>query len=508
MDFAFKKITHPLLLGTLWFLLFSFSGCKPDILTPDGDSINDLIQSLNYDGEAMLNYNSQAASAERTLQDSTLDVPVVKGLATDCRVKRYSLSSNFQDVAILQPTKGVIWPGALVVGDEEMLKGIPALITLPRAPMDLTIDLPGMRKRGVFTVADPSEGQVKVALDEALEWWNDKAYRDGYVNAANSSYQTATSYSSQQLALDLGLNYGWATGDVATQLNYTSSSSRKVVMMLFKQVFYTVSMEAPSSPAGFFGESVDLSDVQNVVSDQAPPAYVHSVSYGRIIMFRMETTSSASDVDLNAAFNYASGLTSASGELQARYESILQSSSITSITIGGNASVATQAISYENLPEVISGENAVYSRNNPGVPIAYTIRYLKDNRFARMGYTTDYETRECSPYYEFQHSRIRFRNRDKGTSQVRIKYLKGESQIAYNGAWRLDIDEDEYVDIYPPDGAYGVELEVRHDDAWPWGADYYHVAFKWLDLVRDKVCYEVRWSESADKVRLHSVSCN
>ncbi|MEL6849388.1 MAG: thiol-activated cytolysin family protein, partial [Bacteroidota bacterium] len=374
--------------------------------------------------------------------------------------------------------------------------------------MELTIDLPGMRKRGRMKVADPTEGNVKVALDEALEWWNANAYEEGYKNAANSSYQTATSYSSQQLSLDLGLNYSWAKGDVAAQLNYTSNSERKITMMMFKQVFYTVSMEPHSSPAGFFGESVNLSDVQNVASENAPPAYVHSVSYGRIIMFRMETAMAATDAELTAAFNYGSGLNSASGDLAVRYNSILSNSSITSITLGGDASVASKAISYENLEEVITGENAVYSRNNPGVPIAYTIRYLKDNKFARMGFTTDYQTRECGPWGEFNHKRIRFRNTDKGTSKVRIKYRKGQQQIPYNGAWKLNIDEGEYVDIYAPDGAYDVELEVQHDDSWPIWTDYYLLKLKYIGYVESNVCYQARWSTAASDVVFGSYSCN
>lgn len=44
---------------------------------------------------------------------------------------------------------------------------------------------------------------------------------------------------------------------------------------------------------------------------------------------------------------------------------------------------------------VISGENAVYSRNNPVVPITYSVFYLKDNSLAKLGYTTEYTANEC-----------------------------------------------------------------------------------------------------------------
>lgn len=121
-------------------------------------------------------------------------------------------------------------------------------------------------------------------------------------------------------------------------------------------------------------------------------------------MFRMESTSSYESVDVEAAFRYAAGY-SVDGNLTTTYEKILQESSIDLVTIGGNAAVATEPISsasttsantiLEKIRGIISGENAVYSRNNPGVPIAYSVFYLKDNSLAKLGYTTEYTANEC-----------------------------------------------------------------------------------------------------------------
>jgi Tfp pilus assembly protein PilF len=82
---------------------------------------------------------------------------------------------------------------------------------------------------------------VQTAIDEALEWWNANAYEEGYVNASSSSNRITTSYSSTQASLDVGLNVAWATGDVQSQFNYETSSTRRVVMATYKQAFYTVS---------------------------------------------------------------------------------------------------------------------------------------------------------------------------------------------------------------------------------------------------------------------------
>lgn len=93
---------------------------------------------------------------------------------------------------------------------------------------------------------------------------------------------------------------------------------------------------------------------------------------------------------------YAGGV-QVSGELEAHYKSVLEKSSITLITIGGNAEVATRGVTARSLGDLlpIIQENAIYTRDNPGVPIAYTVKFLKDNTVAKMGYTTSYTSTEC-----------------------------------------------------------------------------------------------------------------
>ena len=60
------------------------------------------------------------------------------------------------------------------------------------------------------------------------------------------------------------------------------------------------------------------------------------------------------------------------------------------------ASEAVEARSAGDLVPIITGENAVYSRGNPGVPISYAVKYLKDDQVAKLGYTTEYTATECS----------------------------------------------------------------------------------------------------------------
>jgi thiol-activated cytolysin len=365
---------------------------------PDAESIGDYLAGLSYDADALLNV--QPSDAARTPVDTTTTTEQDSNVERVCTRTTYTLENNFEEIAILRPTADVIWPGALVEANQSLLDGLPERAGFDRSPVKIRVDLPGIGANGTKTIERPNSDNVDTAIDEALEWWNANAYEEGYVNAASSSNRITTSYSSTQASMDVGLNVAWATGDVQSQFNYETSTERRVVMSTYKQAFYTVSfvLESGAQPEDVFGPDVTLEDVQAAYDSGAPPAYVASVTYGRIIMFRMETSSSYTSAEVEAAFKYAAG-TQVDGDLEARYQEILSSSTVEVITLGGDAAVASEAVtarSAGDLEPIITGENAVYSRGNPGVPISYAVKYLKDDQLAKLGYTTEYTATECA----------------------------------------------------------------------------------------------------------------
>ena len=65
-----------------------------------------------------------------------------------------------------------------------MLDGVPTPLEIGRATTNLKIDLPGMGENGSLVVENPNNSSVQEKIDGALEWWNNNAYQDGYVNPA------------------------------------------------------------------------------------------------------------------------------------------------------------------------------------------------------------------------------------------------------------------------------------------------------------------------------------
>jgi len=374
-----------------------------------------------------LHYDSRQVLAEQ-VGDTPLPAKALPDEVTDdgeaivvVKQVKHRLQGNVDDIVILSPTHSVIWPGALVKVDQDLVRGTPTAIRGRRAPMWLSIDLPGIGGRGVFAVDDASHGNVQAAVDAALDWWNDHQYREGYVSQSRSKYEATMAYSAEQLAASLGLSVKSLQGSLAAQFQSTTTRTSKVAMALFKQVFYSVTFDPPEHPGSVFHPTVTLDDVKAQVSNETPPAYVSSVDYGRLLLLRIESSTATRSHDIEGAMRYLCGRAKAT----ASYRSALAKSKVTLITIGGNAEVNARAVDatrIEDLHEVIQGKNALYSKANPGEPIAYTIRFLKDGRLAKIGYSTDYTELVCERY---PHGWIGFRHQGAYVAKFYLTWTEG-----------------------------------------------------------------------------------
>ena len=87
--------------------------------------------------------------------------------------------------------------------------------------------------------------------------------------------------------------------------------------------------------------------------------------------------------------------------------------------LGGNAELAINAVTGNDQFEkirtfLVSGAN--FDKDNPGVPISYTIRHLTDASQVKLALTTEYTAKDCVP----QTTRLRQRPRlRQGARQVR-----------------------------------------------------------------------------------------
>src|SRR5690606_9504881 len=205
-------------------------------------------------------------------------------------------------------------------------------------------------------------------------------------------------------ALELGFHSKWASGNVSSQLSSVSSTEKSVVVAYFKQVFYTVTMDSPEGVASVFADSVTVDAARASFGNEHPPAYVRSVDYGRLLMVKMESSVVDSSINLKGAFEQAtSGGVTVGGDLSRKYESIIKNSTFSVVAIGGGAETSLEVFT-GNSDQAMKGlrdyiqKGATYRRDNPGLPVAYQVAFLKDNRFAMIGFPTDYTETQCIRY--------------------------------------------------------------------------------------------------------------
>lgn len=370
-------------------------------------SIDDFVFGLDYDPKVIL---AVAPEGDSPMAQPEKDRKLNNDSVIIVTRTRHKLTKNLSDVALLRPTAGAIYTGALVIADANLADGQPTPVGLPRAKMTISVDLPGLNPSEA-TVDSPTNASVQAAVTKLVDSWMTQTTQGGYVNPARSFLEITTASSTQQAALKLGVNAKWASGNASAQLDVSHDSDTQTLMAFYKQVFYTVTIDVPASPSAFFAPQVQSSQLSRVLSAEHPPAYVRSVDFGRIIMIKMTTSTAATTADVKAAFQQATQAASGGVDLEAKYSNILKQSTFQVLAIGGGSDTAATFTGATDVPSKLAQyivKDAGLRPGNPGVPISYNVAFMKDNSLATMGFTTDYTetTSEVKPngFIKVQHS--------------------------------------------------------------------------------------------------------
>jgi hypothetical protein len=239
-------------------------------------------------------------------------------------------------------------------------------------------------------MANPSLSASREALSEILSGTVTGA------TAANIYAEIEEVHSSEQLELSLGASVSFANiVSIATSFDFDREESRSRHLVRFMQSYYTVDVDQPSRPSDLFGPEVTVDDLRPGMGAERPPAYVSSVTYGRMVLFTFESEYSAHEMRTALEFAFNFGLIDTSLDTSVGLKEMLSRSKMTAYVLGGSGAVAAQSIDgYEKLMEFIrSGGD--YSLESPGAPIAYKLSYLADNAPVRLSLTKDYVIRTC-----------------------------------------------------------------------------------------------------------------
>ncbi|PKZ98166.1 thiol-activated cytolysin [Streptococcus mitis] len=350
--------------------------------------LNNYLFGLNYDklniltrkGEALENYTNTS-----TKQQGNEFVVVEK-------VKK-NLSNGSADVAI--NGNGDIFLGALFKANQDLLENKPQQISLDRSKGRISVDLPGMVGGDSYVDANPTVSGMQEGVNTLLNRWHEK-YAAKNPAPARMQYESTSAYSMNQLKAKFGSDFEKVGVNLKIDFEAVNKGEKQVEVVDFKQIYYTANFDAPKNPSDVFAPGVTVDQLEaRGIDGKTPPVYVSSVSYGRQMYVKFETTSKSTE--LKAAINAV--IKGVPIKPESEWARVLKNTTVTVSIVGGNADGAARVVTgtVEDLKKLIQ-EGATFSTQNPAVPISYKTAFLKDNQVATIQSNTDYIETKVTSY--------------------------------------------------------------------------------------------------------------
>lgn len=350
--------------------------------------LNNYLFGLNYDklniltrkGEALENYTNTS-----TKQQGNEFVVVEK-------VKK-NLSNGSADVAI--NGNGDIFLGALFKANQDLLENKPQQISLDRSKGRISVDLPGMVGGDSYVDANPTVSGMQEGVNTLLNRWHEK-YAAKNPAPARMQYESTSAYSMNQLKAKFGSDFEKVGVNLKIDFEAVNKGEKQVEVVDFKQIYYTANFDAPKNPSDVFAPGVTVEQLKaRGIDDKTPPVYVSSVSYGRQMYVKFETTSKSTE--LKAAINAV--IKGVPIKPESEWARVLKNTTVTVSIAGGNADGAARVVTgtVEDLKKLIQ-EGPTFSTQNPAVPISYKTAFLKDNQVATIQSNTDYIETKVTSY--------------------------------------------------------------------------------------------------------------
>lgn len=383
------RTTTPLWIAGLG--LFALAGCiaKNEITEQPNDVVDDTTSESVDEFLSDLPKLEVASSQDKTEIDCEDVCPADEQDGDSfCTYTRYTETAQFDEFVSFQPNSATLWPGVVVQGRDAQ-NGLLTPVGADLAPVTFSLSLENIQASPVGEMPEPSLSSFREARNEILS--------QGVTGATPASldFEIVQVNSESQLSVALGANVSWPGGpDIAASFSFDSSSAKTKVLVNFTQAYYTVDVDTPKKPSDFFADGTTVEDLEPYVSADNPPLYVQSITYGRRVIFSIQTERSASEVKAALEASYQGVVAGGGVNVSAEHREVLEQSTIRAFVLGGSGDEATGAINgFEGLIEYIESGGS-YSQDSPGAPIAYKLAYL-DNAVTKLAFTTDYAERTC-----------------------------------------------------------------------------------------------------------------
>jgi len=366
---------------TLIAILFLSASCQKDEAPDPAETIDALIKSAGVPEEPV-------AETDSTLLERDFD------FANNwiCETIEVDATQVRGDYRTFDPNSEIIWPGNLLQG-ASITKATPDPIVVERAGGTFTINLiNGSDSETTQASVDKvNQSNVVSALNEII------AANSGAI-PANFTYHMEEVESREQLALAMGVNVSTLTTDVNTRLSFSSDKQYNRFMVDFTQIYYTMVYEKPTSYDQVFAPEVSSKDLEPYMSDNNPPVYISSVTYGRRFYLLIESTSGVEKMKASIKASYDAAVSSVDFDSKATYVTDLDESNIKIFAMGGDANSALGAFNGDlNGLKAYLQDGSDYFK---AAPLSYVMTSLAPpQKQVGIGVYSKFTIQNCKPAY-------------------------------------------------------------------------------------------------------------
>jgi hypothetical protein len=276
-------------------------------------------------------------------------------------------------------SQDAIYPGNLIQGisvRDNQLAPVPlsSYRNSGRIYLDVVSGQEGMNY--THDIAEFTGSCVTQAMNEILA-----PYTSGF--PARFTFSQEFVHSKEEMAFYLDMNedeFVQQTGGTFESVNWTLSS-KTWIMIKLEQIYFTMTYDYLGCDS-LFNDKMKIEYLKPYVYENNPLCYISSVSYGRYIVLLYEVDSRNQLIPniLGGIFSEQPH-TFTNSEI-ASYQYTIQNASVRMIQIGGNAEDGLNALISPS-PATIHKfivDGSVFSKDNVGAPIYYTLRYVNNSR--------------------------------------------------------------------------------------------------------------------------------
>lgn len=376
-----KKMLIACFLGLAWMACNTNETVKP---AEDYDTFEEVIDA---GGPA-----DEPPSPSSEVLNSTLVDEEQDGELWRCTTETYKVgyhAGGQNGFPQFNPNASVIYPGSLLQG-KSLNKATPDVVAVERAGGTISIDILDGSTTSSFEVDKVTKSSITDASNAII------AGSTGAI-PANMEFSYEKIQSKEQMAAALKVDYHNAFTEIESKLKFSTDKEYQRTIVNLTQSYYTMSYDIPTSLDQVFAPGVTPKDLAKYVGPGNPATYISDVTYGRIYMLLIETTSTETEMDaaVNASFN---GVVSGGGvDAEVNHLSSLKSLKVKLFAFGGESTSTLLTIGNAGDLQTLTQLLAEGTDIRTGKPISYVVRSVYNNQIVKVGLNTEYDVTTCEP---------------------------------------------------------------------------------------------------------------